>query len=413
MHVVSFLRLAGRAGRPALGWAALGRRPGGVRLAGLAVILALAGAVGGTALTTSPVAAAGVARQLAVGFNFSCLLNSVGAVKCWGSNSDGQLGDGTRTTRTSPTQVTGLTSGVKQISAGGFHACALTTGGAVKCWGSNDHGQLGDGTKTDRVTPQQVGGLTSGVAQVSSGLAHSCAVTTAGGLKCWGGNNNGQLGDGTLTSRTAAVQVKGLSSGVSSVAAGYLQTCAVTTAGAAKCWGSNYAGEVGDGTVTPRLAPVSVVGLTSGTKMISAGGVMCAVAAGRAVKCWGANYYGQVGDGTTAQRHSPTQVLGITSGALWVGAGNTHACAVTSAGAAKCWGGNDEGQLGDGTITQRHSPRQVYGLTSGIAKIGAGSYFSCALTTAARVKCWGDNDLGQLGDGTRTDRHRPVEVVGF
>ena len=235
----------------------------------------------------------------------------------------------------------------------------MTTGGGVKCWGYNGSGQLGDGTTTTRTTPVDVSGLTSGVAAVSAGYAHTCAVTTAGGVKCWGLNIWGQLGDGTNTSRTTPVDVSGLTSGVASIAAGSYHTCAVTTAG---------------------------------------GGV----------KCWGYNSHGQLGDGTITYRTTPVDVSGLTSGVASIAAGSDHTCAVTAAGGGvKCWGYNSHGQLGDGTITSRTTPVDVSGLTSGVASIAAGSYHTCAVTTAGGMKCWGWNGYGQLGDGTTTDLWTP------
>ena len=121
-------------------------------------------------------------------------------IVCWGYNGNGQLGDGTRSTRKHPVDVFGLSSGIKQISAGWDHTCALTTGGAVKCWGQNKHGEVGDGSRSDRLKPVHVTGLTSGVAQVSAGYDHTCALLTGGTVKCWGNNATGELGDGTTTS---------------------------------------------------------------------------------------------------------------------------------------------------------------------------------------------------------------------
>jgi alpha-tubulin suppressor-like RCC1 family protein len=146
-----------------------------------------------------------------------------------------------------------------RIVGGGGHTCALTIGGGVKCWGANSDGQLGDGTKADHLTPVDVVGLNSGVSAIAAGF-HTCALTNRGGLKCWGENDDGELGDGTTTDRDNPVDVLGLSSGVTSMAAGGLHTCALTIEGGAKCWGYNQYGSVGDGTTTNRLTPVDVVG---------------------------------------------------------------------------------------------------------------------------------------------------------
>jgi alpha-tubulin suppressor-like RCC1 family protein len=136
-------------------------------------------------------------------------LTLAGAVKCWGSNSNGQLGDGTAVTRSSAVDVSGLVSGVAAIAAGHDHSCALTTAGAMKCWGDNYHGQLGDGTTVSRSTPIEVTGLASGVAAIAVGDYFTCALTTAGAVKCWGRNLDGELGDGTTTSRSAPADVSG------------------------------------------------------------------------------------------------------------------------------------------------------------------------------------------------------------
>ena len=161
---------------------------------------------------------------------------------------------------------------ITAIAAGGSHTCALTAAGGVKCWGDNSNGQLGDGTTDHRLIPVDVVGLGSGVSAIAAGGDYTCAVTGAGGVKCWGDNFYGQLGDGTTFDRWTPVDVAGLSSGVSAIAAGGRHSCALSGAGQVKCWGNNIVGQLGDGTTTNRSAPADVVGLDSGSNAIAAGG---------------------------------------------------------------------------------------------------------------------------------------------
>ncbi|MBS0556173.1 MAG: RCC1 repeat-containing protein [Proteobacteria bacterium] len=351
---------------------------------------------------------------IAAGYSHTCTLSAAGAVKCWGNNVYGQLGDGSVTDRVTPVAVSGLSSGVAAIAAGGHHTCVLTTAGAVKCWGGNDFGQLGDGSATDRTTPVVVSGLGSGVAAITAGSNHTCALTTAGAVKCWGFNLLGEIGDGSTTNRSTPVAVSGLSSGVAAIAAGREHTCALTTAGAVKCWGDNYAFQLGDGSTTNRTTPVAVSGLNSDVAAITAGaGHTCALTTAGALKCWGSNVSGQLGDGSTTSRSTPVAVSGLSSGVAAISAGYSHTCALSAAGALKCWGWNSNGQLGDGSTTNRTTPVAVSGLNSGMSAIAAGSAHNCALTTAGVLTCWGLNSSGQLGDGSTTDRSTPVAVSGL
>jgi len=354
---------------------------------------------------------------VAAGGSHTCVLTTVGGVKCWGGNSSGQLGDGTTTQRLTAVDVSGLTSGVAAISVGGKHTCALTTAGAVKCWGGNSSGQLGDGTTTQRLTAVDVSGLTSGVSAIAAGFNHTCAIITGGGVKCWGGNGEGQVGDGTTTQRLTAVDVSGLASGVAAIAAGAgyesSRTCAITAAGGGKCWGRNRSGQLGDGTTTQRLTAVDVSGLTSGVTAIAIGRFhTCASTTGGGVKCWGDNSEGRLGDGSRTDRLTAVDVSGLTSGVAAIASNESHTCAITTGGGVKCWGRNRYGQLGDGT--SESTPGDVSGLTSGMAAIAAGGGHTCALTTGGGAKCWGSNFNGELGDGTSVDeRPTAVDVSGL
>src|SRR5450759_2627503 len=274
-------------------------------------------------------------------------------------------------------------SGATAVVAGARRTCAVTNGGALWCWGWNVYGGLGDGTTTDRLTPVMVSGLTSGGVAAAAGPYHTCAVTSGGALLCWGGNQYGQLGDGTTTNRLTPVPVSGLTSGVVAVTAGYYHTCALTSGGAVQCLGANYSGRLGDGTTTNRLTPVAVSGLTSGVVATAAGAHhTCAVTSGGAVQCWGNNPNGQLGDGTTTNRSVPGPVSGLGSGIAAVTAGEAHTCALTSTGGVVCWGGNFAGQVGDGTTTARVTATPVTGLQSGVRAITAGQWHTCALTIA-------------------------------
>jgi alpha-tubulin suppressor-like RCC1 family protein len=351
---------------------------------------------------------------VAAGGSHTCALTIGGEIECWGWNDFGQLGDGTTIQRSTPVDVSGLTIEITAIAAGGSHTCALTMGGKVACWGANEDGQLGDGTTIQRSIPVDVNGPTSGVTIITAGDYHTCVLTSSGGVKCWGWNEDGQLGDGTTTSRSVPVDVAGLTSGVTAIAAGYYHTCVLTSSGGVKCWGWNGDGQLGDGTTIQRSTPVDVSGLTSGVTAIAAGDeYTCALTSGGGVKCWGANGDGQLGDGTTTQRSTPVDVSGLTSGVTAITAGGWHTCVLTTGGGGKCWGANWNGQLGDGTTTQRSAPVDVSGLASGIIAIAAGDEHTCALTTGGGVKCWGWNDTGQLGDSTTTNRSTPVDVFGL
>ena len=335
---------------------------------------------------------------LSLGYSHSCAV-TITALKCWGSNSHGQSGP----TAFAVTQVTGLTSGVTALSSAingnASHACAIQSGG-LKCWGHNMFGQLGNGTKVDANTPQQVVGLTAGVTSVD-GL--TCAAVS-GAVKCWG---NGGGGNQPTT------PVEKFSFSNATAVAGLLAVCVIDD-GAVKCWGDGWNGELGIGSGTYAATPQQARGITSGATAISAGmrSHVCAVVSGAAM-CWGSGEYGKLGLGTglTTDARTPQQVDGLTSGVTAISAGSDHTCAVVS-GTAKCWGQNSSGQLGNGSTTSSDIPVQVTGLTSGVTAIAAGEGNSCAVVNGA-VKCWGSNGSGLLGSGLNVSSNSPVNVLGM
>ncbi len=339
----------------------------------------------------------------------TCVLTTTGGVKCWGNNFRGQLGDDTISFQSTPIDVIGMSSGVASIATGAEHTCIVTTTGSVKCWGNIIGTTLMDYRVT---TPIDMKGLSSGVVSVTAGDLHSCALMVSGGVKCWGKNIAGQIGTGSTSDYVyEPVEVTGLSSGVASIAIGAYHTCVVTTTGGVKCWGSNAYGQLGDGTTNFKSTPVDVTGLSSGVASITAtGDRTCALTTTGGVKCWGVNYLGQLGDGTTTSRYTPVDVTGLSSGVASI---TESGCALTTTGGVKCWGDNSHGQLGDGTTTYQYTPVDVTGLSSGVASITEKGLHTCALTTSGGVKCWGDNSYGQLGDGTTTSRYTPVDVTGL
>jgi alpha-tubulin suppressor-like RCC1 family protein len=347
-------------------------------------------------------------REVSAGELHSCGVTTSDYAYCWGYNGSGQIGDNTYSTRFTPILVAVGWIQFRQVSAGYAHSCGVTPTNYAYCWGNNAHGQLGDGTTTNRPWPVQVaGGLA--VRRIGAGERHTCATTTSNVAYCWGNNTWGQLGDGTTTRRTSPVQVTGGRS-YRLVTAGGHHTCGVVpVTNAAYCWGWNGWGQLGDNSTTDRSVPVAVAGgRTFGG--VSAGGYhSCGTGLSGSAYCWGRNSSGQLGDGTTSVRLAPALVTGSGS-FLDVEAGDQHNCAGTTNNLAYCWGENFAGQLGDGTTTDRWTPTRVLGALT-FRTPAAGSLHSCVATAAgAGAYCWGENWAGQVGDGTTTRRLSPVAV---
>ena len=385
----------------------------------LAVIVALVGLVG-AGLTTAQVGAGSTVTPMVVtGNSHTCALFAAGAVKCWGSNGGGQLGDNNAPNESHlPVAVVGLSSGVTAITAGAAHTCALLVTGAVKCWGVNGSGQVGDADAgVNKDEPVSVVGLgtDSAVLAISAGGGHhTCALLSTGAVKCWGYNPYGQVGDRTSVDRDEPVNVSGLGLGVRAVSAGGYHTCALFETGAVKCWGYNPTGQLGDNSATNRDEPVDVNGLGAGVAAIRGGlDHTCALTETGAAKCWGANAFGQVGDNSTTNRNEPVGVSGLDSGVAGLSGGVLHTCALLLTGEVKCWGDNQFGQLGDNSHQGRLTPASVSALPGPAAMVSAGGVHTCALLVTGTVNCWGNNGAGQLGDGTTSDRDEPVAVAGL
>lgn len=346
--------------------------------------------------------------QVAAGGAHSCGLQVGGTVRCWGSNANGQLGDGSLTESTVPVAVSSLADAT-MIAAGAQHTCALRATGAVVCWGQNSNGQLGDSSMTRRTAPVAVTGLTDAV-WIAAGLAHTCAVRATGAVVCWGDNGDSQIGDGAGGARrTSPAMVVGITD-ATRVTAGSGHTCALRGAGAVSCWGRNTAGQLGDASTTRRGTPVAAMGLADATDL-SAGAIhTCAVRATGTVMCWGDNAEGQLGTGG-GSRDVPTAV-GSIADAVEIDAGGAHSCVRRTPGTLSCWGRNAEGQLGDMSTTPRPMPVAVSGIADA-ASLSAGTNHTCAAHVDGSVACWGANANGQLGDTSRTNRNAPVAVSGL
>ncbi|MDH4333872.1 MAG: hypothetical protein OEW24_01170 [Chloroflexota bacterium] len=335
--------------------------------------------------------------RIAAGYQYTCVLTVAGGVKCWGSNDSGQLGNGTTNDTAVPgaVNVEGLESGVSAIAAGGAHACALMTTGGVKCWGDNLYGQLGNGSNTDRSVPVDVAGLASGVTAISAGWSSTCALTSGGGVKCWGNNPFGGLGDGTNADRSVPVDVVGLASGVTAISAGTLHTCALTSSGGVTCWGY---GQSDDPALFNSYVPVGVPGLARGVTAIGVGLYRtCALKNDGGVTCWGPNYTPPPGE-SLPDRFVPVDVSGLAGGVAAIAVGESNACALTRRGGVACWGGNGYGQLGNLSPTYSSVPVAGATLANGVIGIAVGGQHICALTSGGEVTCWGSNTHGQLGN---------------
>jgi len=368
----------------------------------------------GSVLVMPAAQALAAPRAVAVsaGIYHTCDVTSKGAVRCWGSNEYGQLGDNSTTNSARPVAVSGLGSKVKNVSTGSTHSCALTTKGKVWCWGYNGDGQLGDNTTTNSSTPVAVAGL-GRVKAIDAGSLHTCAITTKGSVKCWGNNDSGQLGDNSTVSSLKPVEVYGMYVGAKAVSASDLHTCAISSKGAAKCWGYNGTGALGDNSTTNSPKPVTVFGLAKGVKQISAGySSTCAVNGKGKVLCWGFNAHGELGDNSTTNSPRPVAVFGLSSGIRTVKTSIAHSCALTTKGKVKCWGYNANAQLGDNSTNTALKPVGVYKLDKAI-NVTVGGAHSCVVTAKKAVKCWGYNVFGQVGDNSTTTRLQPVKVFGY
>ena len=351
------------------------------------------------------------ADVLSVGSGHACVVTFGAALHCWGDNGAGQLGDGTDVGRIRPVRVVGDFA-FTQVSAGAAHTCALTTDADAYCWGSDARGQLGDGTTVRRTAPVRVAG-SDRFRLIASGAAHSCAITTRSDVVCWGANDRGQLGDlGSAPMRTVPGPVRiGAGGTVSALTAGQAHACALETDGRAHCWGANDAGQLGDGSRTERGVPVPVAGALRFRSVAAGAAHTCGITLQGQVACWGRNESFELGSRDLGGRSTVPVIVPLPRdfAPVLVTAGVGYSCALRDAGDAWCWGRNRGGQLGTGSRAERTLPARVRALSQ-LATIAASGAHACALTVAGDLLCWGANRSGQIGDSTRIARPLPTRV---
>jgi alpha-tubulin suppressor-like RCC1 family protein len=362
--------------------------------------------------------------QLGLGYLHTCVVLAGGGVRCWGGNEYGALGDGTTTMRDTPPPADVL-SGVAAVVGGGSHTCALLAGnGGVRCWGLNSRGQLGDGLgggastrigpPEQRAAPQSLDVLT-GVQAISAGHSHTCALMAGnGGVRCWGQGGVGALGDGTNADRN--VPGDDVLAGAIAVTAGSAHTCALLASGGVRCWGANDGGQLGDGTMTARMSPpdTDVPGLPPVRAVVAGGVHTCALTTSGGVRCWGSNIYGQLGDGSdpATVTHKATPTGDVVTGAVAISARDAHTCALLASGGVRCWGYQE---TGDGTMNRISATPLDVAITGAMA-VGAGSFHDCALLSSGTMRCWGTGTSGQLGNGVSRVNYfesLPVDVAAI
>ncbi|RYZ93057.1 MAG: RCC1 repeat-containing protein, partial [Proteobacteria bacterium] len=345
-------------------------------------------------------ARAGV-ESITVGSPGICIEKVSGSGACWGPNNSGQLGDGTNDENTEYHELAGVV-GLKKAVSGFSSLCYLLVNGDTRCVGANTIGQLGDGTLSSRMSFAPIHISAPALVDVVAGQNHYCGIDGSANLFCWGYNLNSTIGNGTTTNVQTPVQISGLSSGVQQVSAFSGGTCALLNSGGVKCWGLNTYGEVGDGTVSRQSSPTDVQNLSSGVLQIAVGNQFaCALTNQKKVMCWGWGYMGRLGNGGTTDSSVPVEVSGLVD-VKQIALSSSAACALLESGKVMCWG--EGGSTGDGTEIMRSTPVELTALR-GVKQIsGHGDNpVICAVLETSGVKCWGSRQYNVLQTAFRPE----------
>lgn len=341
-------------------------------------------------------------------------LFSQGGLWGCGTNGNGQLGDGTTLSKSSPVQTVAGGIDWKEVSKGYFNSAGIKTDGTLWLWGRNDYGQLGDNTRNSTISPVMTASAGTNWKQVAMGVYHTGAIKTDGTLWLWGFNKYGQLGDSSVARKSSPVQTVAGGSDWKMVACGFYHSAAIKTNGTLWSWGQNLYGQLGDntsGAAARKSSPVQTVAGGTTWKLVSACWYHSAgIKTDGTLWSWGNNQNGAMGDNTQVNKSSPVQTVAVGTNWKQVIAAYHTTVGLKTDGTLWTWGNNTEGQLGDGTTVAKTSPVQTVAGGTTWKLISAGVYTTAALKQNGTIWTWGNNAAGQLGDGTIVDKSSPVQT---
>jgi len=327
----------------------------------------------------------GGADLITAGIGHTCALTAKDGLECWGLNDSGQVGDGSFVDKLKPVDVVGIDpTTVIGLVSGIHHTCALTFANEVSCWGLNSSGQLGDGTTENSNEPVLVGGLEGTIISISAGAEFTCAKNTANDVFCWGNNSSGQLNDGTEDNSSTPVKSTAVGSEAVLISGGSVELQGITPDGAVQLWNSQP--------IVPVTGLPNEDNLYISADRFTQGG--CSMTFGGEVNCWGGITNAEIEDALIGEM---------------LASGEGHACTLTAEGLV-CWGSNSNGQLGDGSLDDSDEETLVEGLDQSIIALTAGEKHTCVIYEDETVACWGNNEYGQLGNNTVEDSDLPVET---